>query len=62
MLRLFDRFRREEDGATTVDWVLLTAGTMSLALAVFASISAGTEDITHTVSTAVASRPTTISW
>ncbi|WP_102110146.1 Flp family type IVb pilin [Oceaniglobus roseus] len=56
------RFFRDEDGATTVDWVLLTAGAMSLALAVMATFGDGAEAVSNTVSSTVAARPTTINW
>ncbi|NUH63729.1 hypothetical protein HTT03_09810 [Sulfitobacter sp. S0837] len=32
------RFARDEDGAVTVDWVVLTAAVVGLAVAVFSSI------------------------
>ena len=31
MLKLFKKFRKDEDGAVTVDWVVLTAAVMALA-------------------------------
>lgn len=35
-------FMREEDGAITVDWVVLTAAIIGLGLAVLASVGDGT--------------------
>jgi Flp pilus assembly pilin Flp len=35
---LFARFRKDEDGAVTVDWVVLTAGIVAIAIALFAAL------------------------
>ena len=35
----FSQFRKSEDGAVTVDWVVLTAAVVGLAIGVVASIS-----------------------
>lgn len=35
------RFANEEDGAVTVDWVVLTAALVALAIAVAAAVSGG---------------------
>ncbi len=56
MRRLFRRFKEQEDGATTVDWVVITAMAMSLALAAFGGVSTGTKGITEEVSTTVGGR------
>ncbi|CUH52278.1 hypothetical protein [Shimia marina] len=37
-------FRREEAGAVTVDWVVLTAAVVGLAVAAFAAIEAVTDE------------------
>ena len=42
-------FALEEDGAVTVDWVILCAGVISLALAAVGVITDGTEDISGDV-------------
>jgi len=62
MLHTFKKFLRDESGATTVDWVLLTAGVMSLTLAVMSTFGDGAEDVSNAVSSTVAARPTTIVW
>lgn len=46
MNRLIADFLAKEDGAVTVDWVVLTAVLIGLCLAVFAAVSDGTEDLT----------------
>ena len=44
-MRLFyRRFLKAEDGATTVDWVVITAMAMSIALAVFGGVKSGTAE------------------
>ena len=37
------RFVRDEDGAITVDWVVLTAGLVGLAIAITATVGGGTD-------------------
>ncbi len=41
MLNLIKNFRADEDGAVTVDWVVLTAAIVGLGIAVLASVSGG---------------------
>ena len=38
------RFAREEDGAVTVDWVVLTAAVVGLVTAIFVSLGNDTSD------------------
>ena len=44
MTKHFKLFRRDEDGAITVDWVVLTAAIVGLAVAVIAMVAAGATD------------------
>ena len=47
-MKLFDlikNFRNDEDGAVTVDWVVLTAALVGLGIAVLAAVSTGLEDL-----------------
>lgn len=44
MTQFIKRFRRNEDGAVTVDWVVLTAAIVGLAIAVIALVAAGATD------------------
>jgi len=39
------RFSRDEDGAVTVDWVVLTAAIVGLAVVAFNSIETGTNAV-----------------
>ncbi len=41
MLNFIKNFRADEDGAVTVDWVVLTAAIVGLGIAVLASVSDG---------------------
>ncbi|MGB5863523.1 MAG: hypothetical protein WBG95_04430 [Sulfitobacter sp.] len=45
MFYKFKSFRADEDGAVTVDWVVLTAAVCGLALAAFASIQQGSKSL-----------------
>ncbi|NIY71992.1 hypothetical protein HCZ30_06020 [Marivivens donghaensis] len=44
MINFINNFRRDEDGAVTVDWVVLTAAMVGIAIAIISSVntSAGT--------------------
>ena len=42
MLDLIRTFRADEDGAVTVDWVVLTAAIVGLGIAVLAAVKTGT--------------------
>ncbi|MFV2002312.1 MAG: Flp family type IVb pilin [Paracoccaceae bacterium] len=44
MPKVLTQFWIDEDGAVTVDWVVLTAAIVGLSIAVIASISAGALD------------------
>jgi Flp pilus assembly pilin Flp len=40
------RFSRDEDGAVTVDWVVLTAAIVGLAIAAFSAVGDAASDLT----------------
>ncbi len=42
MLNFIKNFRNDEDGAVTVDWVVLTAAIVGLGIAVLTSVGQGT--------------------
>jgi Flp pilus assembly pilin Flp len=46
MIKFFKNFRKDEDGAVTVDWVVLTAAVVGLAIAAYSSIERGATDLT----------------
>ena len=41
MINFIKTFRNDEDGAVTVDWVVLTAAVVGLAIAAFTAIETG---------------------
>ena len=51
MMKLFKKFRNDEDGAVTVDWVVLTAAVVGLAVAAYTSIETGASELTADTST-----------
>lgn len=51
---LVARFGRAEDGAATVDFVVMTAAGMMMGLAVVNSVSEGTMDLAERVSKSIA--------
>ncbi len=50
MEKFFQRFVGEEEGAVTVDWVVLVAGVLSLCAAVFGLVETGALDLTKDTS------------
>lgn len=51
MMTFIKNFRDDEDGAVTVDWVVLTAAVVGLAIAAYTSIEEGATDLTADTST-----------
>ena len=49
MLNFIKNFRADEDGAVTVDWVVLTAAIVGLGFIVMASVRGGAEDLATAV-------------
>ena len=47
MIKFIKNFRKDEDGAVTVDWVVLTAAVVALAGAAYTSIQTGASDLTN---------------
>lgn len=58
MKHLLKAFRAEEDGNTTIDWIVLTAGVMLLSTAVLASIGGGGVDVADATADTIAAIPT----
>ncbi len=46
MMKFIKNFKKDEDGAVTVDWVVLTAAVVGLAVAAYTSIETSTTDLT----------------
>ena len=51
MIKFFKNFRNDEDGAVTVDWVVLTAAVCGLAVAAYTTIETGASDLTSKTNT-----------
>ena len=51
MLNYIHNFARDEDGAVTVDWVVLTAAVVGLGIAVLTSVSGGAETMAANIET-----------
>ena len=51
MMKFIKNFRRDEDGAVTVDWVVLTAAVVGLAVAAYSSIETGASGLTANTAT-----------
>ena len=49
-VNLIKTFSRDEDGAVTVDWVVLTAAIVGLGIAVLTSVSGGTTSLADKIS------------
>ncbi|WP_282096288.1 hypothetical protein [Epibacterium ulvae] len=45
MIKFIKNFRKDEDGAVTVDWVVLTAAVAALAGVAYTSISTGVDTL-----------------
>lgn len=51
MIKFIKNFRKDEAGAVTVDWVVLTAAVVGLGVAAYGSINTGTTNLTSKVGT-----------
>ncbi len=51
MINFLKNFRKDEAGAVTVDWVVLTAAVVGLAVAAYSSIETGATGLTTSTAT-----------
>ena len=49
MLKFIKLFAKDEDGAVTVDWVVLTGAIVGLGIAVLTTVSEGTTDLAEDI-------------
>jgi Flp pilus assembly pilin Flp len=49
MVKFFKNFSKDDSGAVTVDWVVLTAAVVGLAIAAYSAIDTQTDALTTTV-------------
>ncbi|WP_424978042.1 hypothetical protein [Leisingera sp. S232] len=55
MIKFIKNFRKDEDGAVTVDWVVLTAAVAALAGVAYTSVAQGVDDVADATGTALTS-------
>jgi len=53
MIKFIKKFRQEEEGAVTVDWVVLTAAVVGLGVAGVATVSGGVNSLASKIETGV---------
>ena len=53
MIKFIKNFRKDEDGAVTVDWVVLTAAVVGLAAVAYQQIQGGATGLATDVNTAL---------
>lgn len=53
LFNMLKTFRNDESGAVTVDWVVLTAAIVGLAIAVIASVKTGVGDLATKIQSGV---------
>ncbi|WP_095588258.1 Flp family type IVb pilin [Actibacterium ureilyticum] len=53
LMNILNKFHNDESGAVTVDWVVLTAAIVGLAIAVIASVRTGVNTLASNISTEV---------
>ena len=56
MMKFIKNFRKDEDGAVTVDWVVLTSAVVGLAVAAYSSIQTCASDLTSRTNTYMGSQ------
>lgn len=56
MINFFKNFRKNESGAVTVDWVVLTAAVVALGGAAYTAINNGTTGMAGNVASAMTSQ------
>ena len=55
MIKFFKNFRKDEDGAVTVDWVVLTAAVVALGIGAISLITTNTNTLATTIGTSISS-------
>ena len=53
MIKFIKNFRKDEDGAVTVDWVVLTAAIVGLGVAGVATVEGGVNTLASSISSGV---------
>lgn len=60
MLNFIKNFRADEDGAVTVDWVVLTAAVVAMAIGAYTTIRDNSDNMINAAGNAVASEQTNL--
>nr|WP_170301169.1 pilus assembly protein [Frigidibacter albus] len=55
LINLFKSFRNDEDGAVTVDWVVLTAAVVGLGILALGVIDTAVGDLSSNIATSISS-------
>ncbi|MCI5112640.1 MAG: hypothetical protein MRY75_19010 [Marivita sp.] len=53
MIKVLNKFRTDESGAVTVDWVVLTAAVVGMAMLTYAGLAENTQTVTDATGAAV---------
>jgi len=61
-MKLFKNFSKDESGAVTVDWVVLTAAIVGLGIAVLAAVSNGVENLSDDIDTQLSAQGTSTTF
>ena len=56
LFNLIKRFERDEDGAVTVDWVVLSAAVVGLGVAAVSTVGDGVNSLASDIATAIADK------
>jgi len=56
MIKFIKKFRSEEEGAVTVDWVVLTAAVVGLGVAGVSTVSGGVDTLATSIKSGVSSK------
>jgi len=56
MIKFIKKFRSEEEGAVTVDWVVLTAAVVGLGVAGVSTVSGGVNTLASSIQTGVSGK------
>ena len=56
MIKFIKNFRNDEDGAVTVDWVVLTAAVVGLGVAGVSTVQSGIDGLAGTIETSVSGK------
>ena len=53
MINFIKNFRKDEDGAVTVDWVVLTAAIVGLGVAAVSTVEGGVDSLASSISSGI---------